>query len=93
MSSYRITRRAYPTEYWDAHGEEIIDTANEIHDDKWSFRESRQLISNGLRTRSFEASHLTLDPMGIIIDGSTLVVAAVLGVVVTKSTRSAARRI
>jgi len=56
MSNYRLSRRAYPTEYWAAHGEEIIATANELHDDKWSFRESRQLMSNGLRTRSFEAT-------------------------------------
>lgn len=55
MSSYWIARRAYPTDYWAAHGDEIVDTANELHN-TWSFRESRQLVSNGLRTRSFEAT-------------------------------------
>lgn len=56
MSSYRIASRAYPTEYWAEHGGEIVATANELNNDKWSFRESRQLLSNGLRTRSFEAT-------------------------------------
>lgn len=56
MSNYRIVSRAYPTEYWDEHGGEILATANELNDDRWSFRESRQLASNGLRTRSFEAT-------------------------------------
>lgn len=56
MSSYRIASRAYPTEYWAEHGGEIVATANELNNDKWSFRESRQLLSNGLRTRSYEAT-------------------------------------
>ena len=56
MSSYRIVSRAYPIDYWREHGEEIIDTAKELHDDQWSFRESRQLLTNGLRTRSLEAT-------------------------------------
>lgn len=56
MSNYRIVSQAYPTNYWTAHGDEIITTANELHNDKWSFRESRQLLSNGLRARSFEAT-------------------------------------
>ena len=56
MSNYRIVTRAYPTNYWREHGEEIIGTANELHDNEWSFRESRQLLANGLRTRSLEAT-------------------------------------
>ncbi len=56
MSSYRIASLAYPRQYWADHGDEIIATANELNDDKWSFREARQLASNGLRTRSFEAT-------------------------------------
>lgn len=56
MSNYRIVTRSYPTGYWAEHGQEIIATANEIHDGAWSFRESRQLLSNGLRTRSLEAT-------------------------------------
>lgn len=56
MSSYRIASLAYPRQYWAEHGDEIIETANELSNDNWSFRESRQLVSNGLRTRSFEAT-------------------------------------
>ncbi len=56
MSNYRIASLAYPREYWAEHGDEIIATANELNNDSWSFRESRQLVSNGLRTRSFEAT-------------------------------------
>lgn len=56
MSEYRIVSRFYPTQYWTEHGPEIIATAKELNRNKWSFRESRQLAANGLRTRSFEAT-------------------------------------
>jgi hypothetical protein len=59
MSNYRFVTRAFPDDYWARHGEEILETANEIHDDEWSARESRDLLTNGLRTRSLGATQGT----------------------------------
>jgi hypothetical protein len=56
MSNYRLVTRAFPTDYWEAHGDEILDTANELHDGGWSARESRSLLAHGLRTRSLAAT-------------------------------------
>lgn len=56
MSNYRLVSRAFPAVYWTAHGDEIIDTANELHDGNWSARESRSLLAHGLRTRSLAAT-------------------------------------
>jgi len=56
MSSYRLVTRAFPATYWTAHGDEILDTANELHDGNWSARESRSLLAHGLRTRSLAAT-------------------------------------
>ena len=89
MSNYRVVARAYPTDYWREHGEEIIDTANELHNDEWSFRESRQLLASGLRTRSLEAtggsvkqvwiSGLTIALFFIVLQFATAQVVSVLG--------------
>lgn len=56
MSAYPIVTRAYPNEYWESHRDEVLDTANELHDNKWSFRESLTLLVHGLRTRSLAAT-------------------------------------
>ena len=56
MSNYGLVTRAFPADYWAAHGDEILDTANELHDDRWSARESRSLLAHGLRTRSLAAT-------------------------------------
>ena len=90
MSHYRLVSRAYPADYWEAHGAEIVATANELHDDHWSFRESRQLLANGLRTRSLEAtggsvrqvwiSGLTIAVFLIVIQFATAVVLDFIGV-------------
>ncbi len=76
MSAYRIVRRAYPTNYWSDHGSEIIETANELNGDSWSFRESRELLSNGLRTRGLEATDR--DIRQVWIQGLTIFVFTVL---------------
>lgn|GEM_PF-2954589 len=56
MSDYRFVSLSYPGDYWAEHGPEIIETANEVHGDAWSFRESRHLLATGLRTRSLDAT-------------------------------------
>lgn len=56
MSRYSIVTQTYPADYWREYGEEIVGTANEMHDDRWSFRESRRLLATGLQTRSLDAT-------------------------------------
>ena len=63
MSNYRVVRQAYPTEYWEEYGDEVLDTANEMHDEQWSFRESRHLLAHGLRTRSLTATGGSIEQM------------------------------
>ena len=70
MSEYPIVTRAYPPEYWEAYGDELLDTANEMHDDKWSFRESRTLLVHGLRTRSLAATGGSIEQM--FVQGAVL---------------------
>ncbi len=65
MSNYGIVTRAFPADYWTAHGDEILDTANELHDGNWSARESRSLLAHGLRTRSLAATGGSLRQMWI----------------------------
>ncbi len=50
-STYSLVMRAYPTSYRAEHGEELVFTANELSDG-WSFRQSRSLLVEGLRTRT-----------------------------------------
>ena len=50
-SGYVVVMRAYPKVYRAEHGDELIDTANELTDG-WSFRHSRSLLVEGLRTRA-----------------------------------------
>lgn len=52
MSSYRLSMLAYPGPYRRAHGPEIVDTANELADGRWSARQSGALVAEGLRTRA-----------------------------------------
>jgi len=49
---YRLTMLAYPTSYRIDHGDELVETANELSDDRWSFRQARSLVAGGLRTRA-----------------------------------------
>jgi len=56
MSRYRIVTQTYPADYWREHGEEIVGTANEMNDDRWSFRESRRLLVAGLQTQGLRAT-------------------------------------
>lgn len=52
MTSYRVAMLAYPAPYRRAHGPEIVDTANELADGRWSARQSGALLIEGLRTRA-----------------------------------------
>lgn len=52
MSSYRLSMLAYPSHYRRANGPEIVDTANELADGRWSARQSGALLIEGLRTRA-----------------------------------------
>jgi len=65
MSRYRIVSRTYPRDYWREHGDEILDTANELHNNRWSSREARHLCANGLRTRSLAATGASAEQMWI----------------------------
>ena len=56
MGRYRIVMRAYPDDYRRRHGDELVDTANELSSRRWSFRQSRSLLIEGLRTRAWIAS-------------------------------------
>ncbi len=52
MSSYRLVMRAFPAEYRQEHGAELVDTANALTDNRWSARQSLSLFNVGLRTRT-----------------------------------------
>lgn len=52
MSPYRVVMLAYPRSYRRAHGPEIVDTANELADGRWSALQSGALLVEGLRTRA-----------------------------------------
>ena len=58
-SRYRIAIRAYPTSYRCEHGDEIVATANELAPHRWSFRQARSLLFEGLRTRAWQSSNGT----------------------------------
>jgi hypothetical protein len=49
---YRIALRAYPANYRREHGDELVQTAMELHPNGWSPRESVALLATGLRTRA-----------------------------------------
>lgn len=51
MSKYPLVMRAYPADYRKVHGDEIAATAAELGGGRWSLRQSRSLMANGLRTR------------------------------------------
>lgn len=50
-SSYRWAVRAYPLEYREAFGHELVGTANDLTGGRWSLRQSTALLAGGLRTR------------------------------------------
>lgn len=52
MTSYRVAMLAYPAQYRRDNGPEIVDTANELADGRWSARQSGALLTEGLRTRT-----------------------------------------
>lgn len=52
MTSYRVAMLAYPRPYRRHNGAEIVDTANELADGRWSARQSGALLMEGLRTRA-----------------------------------------
>ena len=56
-SDYRLVMRAYPLEYREAVGDELIDTANALSGNRWSLRQSTGLLTGGLRTRERLASN------------------------------------
>ena len=50
-SNYRWVMRAYPADYRQAVGDELVDTANALSGNRWSLRQSAGLLTGGLRTR------------------------------------------
>lgn len=50
-SRYALVIRAYPDNYRHVHADELVQTANELTSG-WSFRQSRSLLVEGLRTRT-----------------------------------------
>ncbi len=64
---YRLALRAYPKDYRNEYGDEVVDTANELTDDRWSPRQARSLVASGLRTRARLASAGT--SRGLWVDG------------------------
>ena len=57
MSDYRFALRAYPSTYRQDHGAEVVDIANELAGNRWSFRQSRSLLAGGLRARARESTN------------------------------------
>lgn len=53
---YRLVIRALPSDYRSEHGDELIDTALDLRDGRWSMRESALLLTHGMRTRAVEAT-------------------------------------
>jgi hypothetical protein len=49
---YRLALRAFPAGYRLEHGDELVQTATDLHPNGWSPRESAALMSTGLRTRA-----------------------------------------
>ena len=56
-SNYRWVMRAYPADYRQAVGDELVDTANALSGNRWSLRQSAGLLTGGLRTRERLASN------------------------------------
>jgi len=56
VSDYRFVLRAYPSSYRQDHGAEVVGIANELAGNRWSFKQSRSLLTGGLRTRAREAT-------------------------------------
>lgn len=50
--SYRVAMLAYPAEYRQEHGPELVTTANELSPGGWSLRQARSLTIEGLRPRA-----------------------------------------
>ena len=50
-SNYRWVMRAYPTDYRQAVGDELVDTANALSGNRWSLRQSRAADRRGLEHR------------------------------------------
>ncbi len=48
---YRLARLAYPVDYRDAHFGELVATANELSNDRWSLRQAWSLLRHGLDSR------------------------------------------
>ncbi len=67
MSSYRLVMRAFPAEYRQEHGAEIVDTANSLTDNRWSVRQSLGLLTLGIQTRSRSA--IGSDPRRVWSEG------------------------
>lgn len=56
MRPYRIARRSMPEPYRADHGDELLATALDLHDGRWSAREAFSLCRHGLRTRTAVAT-------------------------------------
>lgn len=49
---YQLAARSYPTDYRSERGEEIVATALELNDNRFSLREAGALFAGGLRARA-----------------------------------------
>ncbi len=57
MSEYRFAMLAYPPDYREERGPELVGLANRLAGDRWSIRQSLGLVAGGLRTRARTATH------------------------------------
>ena len=56
MATYRWAIRAYPDLYRQEHGEELVATAVEMTESRWSIRQSASFVVEGLTMRAEEAA-------------------------------------
>ncbi|MCP3995485.1 MAG: hypothetical protein GY722_10525 [bacterium] len=89
MSRYGMVIRAYPRDYWDDNGEEILAVADELSGDGWSPRQALSLLGGGLQTRARLATGSTA--RGVWESGVRAALLLILGLNVSGWLNSAVR--
>lgn len=56
MNSYRFVLRAYPADYREEIGPELVGIANDTVGERWSARQSSSLLAGGMRVRARQAT-------------------------------------
>ncbi|MCP4967092.1 MAG: hypothetical protein GY926_17895 [bacterium] len=89
MSGYGLVSRAYPRQYWDDNGEEILAVANEVSATAWSLRQALSLLGGGLRTRARLATRSTM--RGVWESGARIALLLTLGLHIAGGLNSVVR--